>query len=203
MCTHKEREEVEGEREKRDREKEEGRKTEKMRERAAFYCQACKFCLTTQKGNGWVLHLNTTLPTLNIWNIFPSTSLIFSKSGCVLKGNVVMCHQECVACMSRWKYSWRFPAFPDTYLILLTCTHPPQAYHPSIHCIMCFVIWRDSVIKVLNSIAAARHTTTSLPLLYFLRLHIVISTFPFVGLELFQSVTHITLIVSSLLLSNV
>lgn len=53
------------------RERKRERETERMSEKATFYCRACKFFLTTQERDGWVLHLNTTMPTLNIWNIFP------------------------------------------------------------------------------------------------------------------------------------
>lgn len=53
---------------------------EELREwvkRPLFIAKHVNFSSQTQERDGWVLHLNTTMPTLNIWNIFPSTSLMF------------------------------------------------------------------------------------------------------------------------------
>lgn len=108
-------------------ERERERETERMSEKATFYCQACKFFLTSS-GKKW---LGVTFEHHHAhaehMEYFPFNLInFFFKSGCTLKGSVVMCHQECVQRKGRGKYPRRLPASPDTCLFPLSCTHPMQ-----------------------------------------------------------------------------
>lgn len=76
---------------------------------------------------------------------------------------------------SKQNYPRRLLVFPDTCLILLRCTHPTprlSSFHP-FHDV--FSNLQGFGDNILNSMDAACYTTTSLPLLHILRLHIILS----------------------------